>query len=524
MEPVAQRGVVATVDRYATQAGIDVLTSGGNAADAAVAASAVLAVTTQHLCGMGGDLVAIVHPGRAAGPPLSLLSIGRAGSGADPAKLLADGHRMIPFRDDVRAVTVPGCVDGWLALHERFGRLPFADVLAAATSCAEDGFAVAPLLAMSLPSVAHVVGSEDYFLDGAPAAGDVRRRPGIARSLRAIVADGRDGWYAGEFGAGLQRIGDGWFGPSDFTRSLAEWTETEHVDVPLGRVHVTPAPTQGYLTALGAAVAAQLTLPAESEALWAHLLIESARAAGHDRNALLYDGADVSPLLTDDEVARRVVLVDPARSSVPPASAHLGDTIYLCTADSDGMCVSLSQSNASGFGANITVPEIGVFLHNRGIGFGLREGTAGVLAPGKRPIHTLAPFLVTSDSGDPRVVGGTMGGDAQPQICLQLLTRLSAGATASEAVDAGRWQIAEEGGSGFGTWTRDRDGNLRQLIYVEDTSPGNWDDGLRARGHVVQRIPMSSAFGHAQVALIARDNSMTAAADSRALTGAAESC
>ncbi len=284
---------------------------------------------------------------------------------------------------------------------------------------------------------------------------------------------------------------------------------------------MTPAPTQGYLTAVGAAVAARLPVPShDDDPLWPHLLIEAARAAGHDRNALLYDGADVSALLTDDEIARRTALVDPDRSSVPQAPAHAGDTIYLCTADGDGMCVSLSQSNASGFGANVTVPEIGVFLHNRGIGFALRDDVPSVLAPGKRPIHTLAPFLVTDDNVG-RIVGGTMGGDAQPQICLQLLTRLAAGAAANEAVDAPRWQIAEEGGSGFGTWTRDEHGNLRQMIYVEDSSPSSWDDGLRARGHVVQRIPVSSAFGHAQVALIGDE--LTAAADPRALTGAAGS-
>src|SRR3954453_18580076 len=135
----AQRGVVATVDRLATDAGIAMLRAGGNAADAAVAASAVLAVTTQHLCGMGGDLIAIVHPGRGVAPPAALLAIGRAGAGADPAKLLGEGHRMIPFRDDIRAVTVPGCVDGWLALHERYGRLPLSPVLGAATSSARAG-------------------------------------------------------------------------------------------------------------------------------------------------------------------------------------------------------------------------------------------------------------------------------------------------------------------------------------------------------------------------------------------------
>ena len=518
-------GVVATVDRLATEAGINALKSGGNAADAAVAASAVLAVTTQHMCGMGGDLVAVVHPGRGRGAPSALLAIGRAGSGADPARLRADGHWMVPFRDDVRAVTVPGCVDGWLALHSRHGRLAIDEVLAAAQTYADEGFPVAPLLAMSLPSVAHVDGAGDYFVGGPPQAGDVRRRPGIARSLRLIAQRGREGWYGGEFGAGLLRIGHGWFSEADFTRDLAEWFETAAIEVPAGTMHVTAAPTQGYLTALGLAIAAQLPVPPDqADPAWPHLLIEAARAAAHDRNALLYDGADVTPLLTVDEVQRRTALVDPERSSVPGASAHAGDTIYLCVADSDGMCVSLSQSNASGYGANLTVPEIGVFLHNRGIGFALRDDSPGLLAPGKRPVHTLAPFLVTAPSGGPRIVGGTMGGDAQPQICLQLLTRLHQGATAVDADDAPRWVIAEEGGSGFGTWTRGEDGSLRQVIYVEETAPAHWDDGLRARGHVVQRIPMSGAFGHAQLAVIADDNSMTAAADPRALSGAALSC
>src|SRR4051794_8333976 len=241
----AQRGVVATVDRLATDAGITMLRAGGNAADAAVAASAVLAVTTQHLCGMGGDLIAIVHPGRGVAAPSALLAIGRAGAGADPARLLAEGHRTIPFRDDIRAVTVPGCVDGWLALHERYGRLPMADVLAPATAYAEDGFPVAPLLAMSLPSVAHVVGSDDFFVGGPPQSGDVRRRPGIARSLRAIAERGRDGWYGGEFGAGLQRIGNGWVGASGFGRGPGGGDQAPAVGGPLGGLAGGRAPTQG---------------------------------------------------------------------------------------------------------------------------------------------------------------------------------------------------------------------------------------------------------------------------------------
>src|SRR4051812_12295122 len=237
----AQRGVVATVDTLATDAGIAMLHAGGNAADAAIAASAVLAVTTQHLCGMGGDLIAIVHPGRGVAAPSALLAVGRAGAGADPAQLLAEGHRTIPFRDDIRAVTVPGCVDGWLALHERYGRLPIAEVLAPATAYAEEGFPVAPLLAMSLPSVAHVVGSDDFFVDGPPQAGDVRRRPGIARSLRAIAERGREGWYGGEFGAGLLRIRGGWFAPAHPPPDPAEGTGTPPARNPPGGPHGTCA-------------------------------------------------------------------------------------------------------------------------------------------------------------------------------------------------------------------------------------------------------------------------------------------
>jgi gamma-glutamyltranspeptidase/glutathione hydrolase len=157
---------------------------------------------------------------------------------------------------------------------------------------------------MSLPSVANVDGAGDYFIGGPPAACDVRRRPGIARSLQLVADRGREGWYGGEFGAALQRIGKGWFSEADFASDLAEWVETATVSAPIGIMHVTPAPTQGYLTALGLAIAAQLPVPTDAaDPAWPHVLIEAARAAGQDRNALLYDGADVRPLLTAEDIA-----------------------------------------------------------------------------------------------------------------------------------------------------------------------------------------------------------------------------
>jgi gamma-glutamyltranspeptidase/glutathione hydrolase len=521
----APRGIVCTVDQLASAAGVALLRDGGSAADAAVAASAVLAVTTQHMCGMGGDLVAVVHPGRGQGRPEALLAIGRAGAGADPAGLRAEGHQHIPFRDDIRAVTVPGCVDGWLALHARFGRRPLADVLAPAASYAEHGFPVSPLLAASLPHVADVAGVDDYVVGGLPHPGELRRRPGVARSLHAIAERGRDAWYGGEFGAGLLRLGNGWFAPSDLERDLAQWEPTVSLRALGLDVHATPPPTQGYLTLAGAAVADQLPLPADTaDALWPHLLIEAARAVGHDRNSRLYDGADPAMLLDAADLKLRASHISTDRAGVLDTAGTPGGTIYLSAADADGMAVSLSQSNAAGFGAYIVVPEVGVFLQNRGIGFSLRADSPAVLAPGKRPIHTLAPLIGTDDAGNVTVVTGTMGGDAQPQVCLQLLARHRSGATPHDAVDAARWALAGVEGTGFDTWSPGSDGQLRQVVRIEDTAPNDWDAGLRERGHTVERIPKSGAFGHAQLAVVRPDGVLAGAADPRAFTGAAAGC
>ena len=365
-----------------------------------------------------------------------------------------------------------------------------------------------------MPHVAEIPSVDDYLVGGLPKPGDLRRRPGVARSLQAIVDRGREGWYGGEFGAALLRLGNGWFAPSDLQRDLAQWEPTISVRA-LGQVlHATPPPTQGYLTLAGAAVAERLPLPSDpDDPLWAYLLVEAARATGHDRNSRLYDGADPAALLDPGDLEGRAATVSPDRAGFLDTAGTPGGTIYLTAADADGMAVSLSQSNAAGFGAYIVVPAVGVFLQNRGIGFALRPDSPAVLAPGKRPIHTLAPFLGTDNRGDATVVGGTMGGDAQPQVCLQLLARLKSGATPHTAVVAPRWALAGVEGTGFDTWSRDAQGVLRQVVRVEDTAPAGWDTGLRERGHVVERIPMSGAFGHAQLTVIRPDGVLTGAAD-----------
>jgi gamma-glutamyltranspeptidase / glutathione hydrolase len=514
----ALRGMVCSVDHLASEAGISVLRRGGNAVDAAVAASAVLAVTTQHMCGMGGDLFALVHH-RDGAPPACLDASGRAGAGASAAQLREEGHATMPTDEDVRAVTVPGCVDGWVELNERFGRLSMGDVLAPATELAGEGFPASPLLAFMTPLIAHVDGAQDYTRREVR-TGTVVKRPGVARTLQAIASGGREGFYEGEFGEGLRQLGGGLFSEDDLRRSQADWVDPLGVDVWGHRVWTTPPASQGYLTLAGAVIAEMAGLacgvgPRPDEALWVHLLVEAARFAGHDRPDVLHDGADGVALVRRERLAPRADRLDPDRRTAPAAPAGPGGTIHLGAADGEGTAVSLIQSNARGWGVHLTVPEVGIFLHNRGQGFSLDQGHPAEYAPGRRPPHTLAPALVQRDDGSLRSVLGTMGGDTQPQVVLQLLARmLVADQGPAACVGAARWRL---GSGGFETWSAGGPDH----VGVEENVPQVWVDGLRARGHEVRQDPAWNAgYGHAHVIERAADGVLGGAHDPRALTGA----
>jgi gamma-glutamyltranspeptidase / glutathione hydrolase len=509
--------MVASVDHLASAAGVSILQRGGSAADAAVAASAVLAVTTPHMCGMGGDLFALVHDG--GNVPAALNASGRAGSGADPVQLRLEGHTVMPFAGDLRAAPVPGCVDGWLALHERFGRLPLSTVFEPAIVYAASGFPASPLLAGMAGQLRGIEGTEDLTGQGRLQPGDLVRRPGVALALQSIVAHGRAGFYEGTFGDGLLAIGNGEYTAADFTVPLADWVEPLCVEVWGHDVWTIPPNSQGYLTLLGAAIASELPLPdSPDDGLWPHLLVEAARAAAYDRPDRLYEGADVEPLFAPEEVARRRALIDPARRATLASPASAGDTMYLCAVDHQRMGVSLIQSNAKGFGCNVFEPATGIGLHNRGIGFSLQPRHPAEYGPGRRPPHTLAPALITRADGSMRAVIGTMGGDAQPQILLQLVTRLLRhGENPGALIAAPRWSLIGSEGSGFDTWA-DPDGTA---VGVETIAPPGWGEALRERGHAVSEIDgIFGSFGHAHVIEVT-DDGLAGAADPRALIGAA---
>ncbi len=509
--------MVASADQVATSAGVETFAHGGNAVDAAIATNAAIAVTGPHLCGMGGDLFALVYDD---GEIHALNASGRAGSGSDSAQLRAEGRIDMPFRLDVRSVTVPGCVDGWLALHERFGALPLDQVLAPAIRLANDGFPASPLMIGAL-HLASPQGRANLseIASQAQTRGARVRRPGVASALAGLAAGGRSTFYGGAFGEGLIEMGDGLFTAADLDVVQAEWEPVLSADAFGVQLHTVGPNSQGYLAIGGARLASQLDLPADpDDELWAHLLIEAASAAGCDRPQRLFDGADGNALL--DLIDGRIGEIDPDRASGRWAPSNGGDTTYLCTAgrgvDGREMAVSLIQSNASGFGSHLVESNTGINLHNRGMGFSVEAGHPAEFVPGRRPPHTLLPMAATRDDGSLASVFGTMGGDAQPQIMLQIAARLfHHGQSPARALGAGRWALKGPA-TGFDTWTAAEGPG----VNIEGHAPSGWLGELAARGHRTTGAPAwDSGFGHACAIVSGRDGMWVGSGDPRTVIG-----
>jgi gamma-glutamyltranspeptidase/glutathione hydrolase len=533
--------MVTAADQLACSAGISMLERGGSAADAMVAAATVMAVVAPHLCGLGGDVLAMVkEPGER---PVGLLSVGRAGAGADADRLRAEGHSDMPLRGDIRSVPVPGAVDGWLALHGRYGRLPWAVVLEPATGLAEEGFAASVILAFASHLVVDVPGASSLCPGGPLHHGQIVRLPGIARTLRDLASDGRDGFYGGDFGRALLQLGDGEYTSDDLVQPLAQWTEPLRLRAFGHDLWTVPPPSQGYLTLAGAWIAEQIGLPADpGDPIWPHLIAEAGRAASFDRPAVLFDGADGSALLSSDRLGPRAELIDPDRAAPPGPDAWRlessgpgsiagrptaslssdGDTTHLCAVDGDGLGISLTQSNALDFGAHLVAGDTGVFLHNRGVGFNLEPGHGAEYGPGRRPSHTLSPALATRPDGSLAVVVGTMGGDVQPQIILQLLARLlHSGEDPATAISTARVVHEARGAAPFRLWQAPT-----QSLLVEANAPEAWRLGLESRGHHVRLVGALNPVdvGCSQIISVesAGDHlTLTGASDPRSPEGAA---
>lgn len=502
-------------DYVASQVGLEVMEAGGNAVDAAVAINGVLGVVRPTDCGIGGDLFVLVHrPGDLN--PAVLNASGRSGAGASAA-LREEEMGEMPYRHRA-TVTVPGCVDGWLALLDRFGSWPLARLLEPAIKLAEDGFVVSPEMALSFEAISDLVGSQpsafEFYPDGsAPAPDSLLTRPALATTLRQVAEHGRDGFYAGRVAAAIDEATGGVVTAADLAANSPDWVTAERLDVLGETAWTVPPNSQGYITLATLGIFEQLGAPHRfNDADYHHLLIEAYRAAAWDRGIHLADPGHMSisgaDLLHPLRLAERAFAVTSQSARWPAPSPLPGGTAYMCAVDGDGMGVSFMQSNFAGIGSGISAGDTGVWLHNRGAGFSLEPGHPNQLAKGKRPAHTLAPSLWTRD-GELSMLLGSRGGDLQPQLVAQMAAGiLYLGMDPTEAQASPRWALDE-----FGPGDDSRP-------YFEDTIPSGVVDGLSDRGHTVTRVPAQRAWGPVSVVRIDEDGTRHAAADPRVSTAA----
>jgi gamma-glutamyltranspeptidase/glutathione hydrolase len=497
----------------ATSAAIDLMSMGGSAIDAAIAADAVLGVVAPETCGLGGDLFALVHqPGQHV--PTALNASGRAGSNVSGAALREQGHSTMPLMDPA-SVTIPGCVDGWHALAQRYGRVGWSERLAPALRYATSGFPVSAELARALRARLELLSAQPIgrhlYPDGRPPnLGENLVRPDLAESLRLIAGGNRDAFYLGAPGAAISNAVGGLISATDLEAQQAEWVE------PLGLAlfglegWTIPPNSQGYLTLASLAVYERWFLRATSPVERTHLQIESYRSQVADRDLVLADPEylpqPASELVSDARLSRRLDLAK--RQNFRPPESAPGGTAYLCTLDQSGMGVSFIQSNFMGLGTSIGAGSAGFILQNRGAGFNLVPGHPNELGPGKRPLHTLSPSIWTQ-SGQLHTILGTRGGDYQPQLLLQMAIRMFAeGDSAAEAQTHPRWTIEQI------------DDPEAPVLVEADTSP-EVVTGLRERGHEVV-IVQGVQGGWGPVSVIRVGETIEAAADPRVGTASAE--
>jgi gamma-glutamyltranspeptidase/glutathione hydrolase len=455
-EVYAQHGMVATSHPLATQVGLDILKKGGTAVDAAIAANATLGLMEPVSNGIGGDLFAIVWDAK------TKKLYGYNGSGRSPKALslkwFADnGYTKIPSYGPL-PVSVPGAVDGWFALHDRFGKLSMKEDLAPVIGYARDGFPVTELIAfywnLGVERLAKYPGfAEQMTIDGrAPKKGEIWKNPNLARTLEAIANGGRDAFYKGRIAhviADYMQANGGFLAYDDLANHKGEWVEPVSTDYRGYTVWELPPNSQGIATLqmLNILEGYDFSKIPFGSAEHVHLFVEAKKLAYEDRAKYYADPdfakAPVDKLISKDYAAerRKLIKADRALEKIEPSDVKLdGDTIYMTTADRWGNRVSLIQSNYRGMGSGMTPPGLGFVLQDRGELFSLKEGHANAFAPGKRPFHTIIPAFVTKD-GAPWLSFGVMGGDMQPQGHVEILMNLiDFGMNLQEAGDAPRIQ------------------------------------------------------------------------------------
>ena len=502
-EAVAVNGMVCASHPLAAQIGLDVLKRGGNAVDAAIAANAAMGLMEPTSNGIGGDLFAIVYDAKSQ-KLHGLNASGPAPRRATPEFFRGKNLEFIPETGPL-SWSVPGCVGGWEALRAKFGTKGYEELLAPTIRYAEEGVPVPEVIAgywrASEKRLARDPGLRETFLiDGrAPKPGEVFKNPRLANSLKLIAAKGADGYYKGDIAKAIVKLSDekgGLFALEDFADYKPEWIEPVSTNYRGYDVWELPPPGQGIaaLQMLNSLEPYDLKAMGPDSADYWHLLIEAKKLAFADRAKYYTDPrfaqVPTATLISKDYAAKRGKLLDSTKAGVgvPAGDALVGkaDTIYLTVVDKDRNCVSLIQSNYMGFGSGLSAPGTGFGLQNRGCLFSLDPAHANVIAPGKRPFHTIIPAMVTK-AGKPYFTFGVMGGDMQPQGHVEVLVNLiDFGMGVQAAGDAPR--IEHVGSASPRGEPEEAKGGT---VLAEPGIPESVVVELRARGHVVKRVKVN---------------------------------
>lgn len=502
----SERAMVAAAHPLAVEAGMYVFRSGGNAIDAAVGAGIAAAVVMPEMCGLGGDLFAVLADD---GQPVSIQSSGKSArnTSLEQMRTIGDGH--MPYTGP-HAISVPGMVAAYLTLLDQFGTKSFAEVAEPAIQLARRGFALQSLGAAAIANQADLLRQDEaakavFLPDGqAPQAGDRLVQSDLADTLEEIGRSGSS-FYKGQLAKRmtdyLQSIGGALTVEdfADFKTDVSAAIRTTYRD---HTVYQTAIPSQGLilLESLNILEHADVADPQSAAAI--HTMVEAKKRAYADRLAhaadLAFHRTPIQELLSKPRAAELfATITSEAKTDIPSTPLSDGDTTYICAMDEKGRMISLIQSVSAAFGAGIVAGDTGVVMNNRaGRGFSLEEGHVNIYAPGKKTMHTLNCFLVEDPLGRPVLVGGTPGGDGQPQWNMQMLVgMIDAGMDVQEAIEQPRWTSWP----GTDPSTIDNPFELR----IEDRIDNEVIAELESRGHVVKRQRAWSGGGAAQ--LIARD-------------------
>jgi gamma-glutamyltranspeptidase/glutathione hydrolase len=493
------RGMAATSAPLATLAAVDTLRAGGNAADAAVVASAVLCVVEPAMTGIGGDCFALV--GTPDGKVSGLNASGRAALAADADWLKASGLTDIPLRS-IHAVTVPGAIDGWDQLLKRFGTMDLAEALKPAIRLAREGVAVTPRVAADWPEDAPFLAADPggrihYLKDGrTPEVGDTMAYPALADTLALIGREGRDAFYTGAIAEDIIATVRGMgslLTLEDLARHESTWVKPISAPFMGHEILEIPPSGQGLTALIAFNVLSQIGLSryAPDSAERHHLEIEAMKLAWELRNRHVADPAfaevPVDELLSERTARRLVGLIDMDRALDIQTAMRSSDTVYLSVVDEKRLAVSFINSVYDGFGSCIVTPRTGIALQNRGACFVADPVHPNCIGPGKRPLHTIIPAMVRKD-GEIDMSYGVMGGDYQPMGHVTVaVNRYVHGMDPQEAIDWPRYFP------------------LRGRLRVESGVPQQVLTGLQQRGHVLEA---AGPLGGGQAIVIDRARGM----------------